>query len=73
MSSLNTISLLDDETSVTEITLLPDGRICLFGASREILNLLDKLRLTDTAFKERLAAIRAVTPEPIPAEKIPHE
>jgi hypothetical protein len=33
----------DDETNVTEIELLPDGRICLFGASREVLTVLDEL------------------------------
>ncbi len=32
----------DDETNITEITLLPDGRVFVFGLSREVLALLQK-------------------------------
>lgn len=56
---------IDDETAVTEITFLPDGRLCLFGASRQILELLGALSLNDPALDARLAALstpRAATP-----------
>ena len=33
-----------DETNITEIELLPDGRICVFGTSLEVLDLLDELQ-----------------------------
>lgn len=51
--------LFDDETSVTEITFLPDGRCCLFGASKEIVQLLKELNLVDQGLTRRLAAIQA--------------
>ena len=50
--------LWDDETAVTEITFLPDGRICLFGASRQVLELLGSLELGDPSLDSRLAALR---------------
>ena len=51
-------NLCDDETAITEITFLPDGRLCLFGASREVLELLGSLDLGDAALEIRLAAAR---------------
>lgn len=50
----------DDETAITEITLLPDGRLCLFGASGPVLELLADLRLGDESLHLRLAALRSV-------------
>lgn len=50
--------LSDDETAITELTFLPDGRICLFGASREVLELLGSLQLGDAALDSRLAALK---------------
>ena len=50
--------LIGGETAITEIMFLPDGRLCLFGASREMLELLDSLNLGDAALNSRLAAIR---------------
>ena len=34
----------DDETNITEIELLPDGRIYVFGTSLEVLEVLDDLQ-----------------------------
>lgn len=48
----------DGESAVSEMTFLPDGRICLFGASRELLELLSSLNLGDASLDIRLAAIR---------------
>ncbi|HEV3007183.1 MAG TPA: hypothetical protein VGX78_22125 [Pirellulales bacterium] len=50
----------DDETRTTEITILPDGRICLFGASRAVLEILGEMRLGDAALDQRLAYLRAL-------------
>lgn len=33
-----------DETNITDIELLLDGRICVFGTSLEVLELLDELQ-----------------------------
>lgn len=54
--------LCDEETAITEITFLPDGRLCLFGASREILELMGSLQLGDTSLDSRLAALRTTQP-----------
>jgi hypothetical protein len=48
----------DDETRTSEITILPDGRICLFGASRELLELLGDMDLGDPTLDQRLAYLR---------------
>ena len=49
----------DDETNVTDIQLLPDGRICVFGTSEEVLEVLDELQGgQDPAVARRLEASR---------------
>jgi len=50
----------EDETRTTEITILPDGRICLFGASREVLELLGEMDLGDPALDQRLGYLRSL-------------
>ena len=61
----------DDETNVTEIELLPDGRICVFGTSLEVLELLDGLQCgADGSVSERLDALRKIAddePQEVPA------
>jgi hypothetical protein len=57
--------LCDEETAMTEITFLPDGRLCLFGASREILELMSSLQLGDTSLDSRLAALRTPPQPPV--------
>ncbi len=49
-----TLMELDDETAVSEITILPDGRVFVLGASRQVLEILEVLSPKDTAIKERL-------------------
>lgn len=63
--------ILDDESSVTEISFLPDGRICLFGASREVLELLGRLNLNDPVLEQHLAALHSVTSKSAPTQDIP--
>ncbi|MCC6493425.1 MAG: hypothetical protein IT424_10420 [Pirellulales bacterium] len=47
----------DDETNLTEIELLSDGRICVFGTSRPVLEILDDLAAgQDEGVRRRLRA-----------------
>jgi hypothetical protein len=48
----------DDETAITEINLLRDGRICVFGSSREVLEILESLEFGDPALSARVAHLR---------------
>jgi hypothetical protein len=45
--------LFDDETSLTEITIAPDGRLFVFGASCQVLEALNQLAFVDTFLEER--------------------
>ena len=44
----------DDETAMSEITILPDGRVFVLGASLQVLEILEVLSPEDAALKERL-------------------
>lgn len=51
--------LAADETNITDIELLPDGRICVFGTSLEVLDLLDELQGgLDESIRRRVEASR---------------
>lgn len=43
-----------DETMVTDITLMPDGRVYVFGTSRAVLELLAELDPTDGHVRQLL-------------------
>ena len=43
-----------DETAVTEIRIAPDGRMRIFGLSRELLALLCETGLADESLRQRL-------------------
>lgn len=49
----------DDETAVSEITILPDGRIFVLGASRPVLEILAVLGPEDAGLKRRLEHLGA--------------
>jgi hypothetical protein len=52
----------DDETNVTDIELLPDGRVCVFGTSIEVLEVLDQLQGgADSSLSARLQPWRKAT------------
>jgi hypothetical protein len=61
----------EDETNITDIDLLPDGRICVFGTSVEVLEVLDRLQCgADDAINARLDSMRPAhgdKPRPIAA------
>ncbi len=45
----------DDETNITDLELLPDGRIFIFGASLEVLQILDGIQCSsDGVLSSRL-------------------
>ncbi len=49
---------LEDESSISEINILADGRICIFGASPQVLEILDAIPLGDPALRHRVEALR---------------
>lgn len=49
-----------DETLITEITIQPDGRVYVFGTSREILEVLAELRPDDPKVCRLLGRIRTL-------------
>lgn len=53
----------DEEARISEISILPDGRICVFGLSREVIALLGDLSFTDPALDERIEHLRALEAE----------
>ena len=52
-------AIADDETRVSEITILPDGRICIFGMSRQLLEILDEWDLRGPDVRQRVDHLRA--------------
>ena len=48
----------DDEANITEIEILPDGRICVFGTSVSVIDVVSSLAVLDDRLQERLLAIR---------------
>lgn len=49
---------LFDETSVTEITIAPDGRIFAFGTSDRVLEILGELAPADVLLQQRIAGLK---------------
>jgi hypothetical protein len=50
-----------DETAVTDITIGPDGRLYIFGASTPVLEALEAAGLADEKLRRRLDRLRAVS------------
>ena len=50
----------EDEADISEISILPDGRICVFGASRQVMEALAVLNPDDPAFCRRIMRVRGV-------------
>ena len=48
----------DEETNITDLELLPDGRIFVFGASREVLQILEDIQCaSDGVLSSRLGSV----------------
>jgi hypothetical protein len=50
-------NFISDETSVSEITIQPDGRLFVFGASEGLLRLLAELGWADDGLQRRLNSL----------------
>ena len=50
----------DEETSITDIEIGADGRIYVFGASREVLEMLKEIGFTDKHLQARLDALSQI-------------
>jgi hypothetical protein len=53
-----------DERDLTELEIGPDGRVYLFGASPEVLRILDRLRVRDDALDGRLRVVEEAASQP---------
>ena len=53
-------SLLQDETTITDITIQPDGRLYVFGASRDVTTMLGELCPNDPRLQRMLDHLRAL-------------
>ena len=53
----------NDELNITELELLPDGRVFVFGASREVLSILNEIQCSsDSRLPARLSHEQAISP-----------
>ena len=50
----------EDEAAIGEINILSDGRICIFGTSLPILEMLEAIPLGDPALRRRIATLHMV-------------
>ena len=46
------------ESAISEINILPDGRVCVFGALQGVLEILDAIPLDDSALQRRIECLR---------------
>lgn len=54
----------DDEVNITDIELLPDGRIYVFGTSLEVLDVLDELQNgRDDVVRRRIESQQMLQPQ----------
>jgi hypothetical protein len=60
--------ILLDQTTVTDITIRPDGRIFLFGTSRQILEVMEQLNPQSPVVRQVLDHIRTEKVQAIPHE-----
>ncbi len=57
----------EEDASISEINILPDGRVCLFGASQQVLEVLDAIPLGDPALRTRIDCLHAAESAPAAA------
>jgi hypothetical protein len=62
MSTIQTEKLaeevVEEESLLTELTIMPDGRVYVFGASRRMLDVLESLQPDDSRIATLLAHVR---------------
>jgi hypothetical protein len=55
---------ITDETTMTEITVHPDGRVCIFGTSRQVLDVLIGLNPHSSKLNRLLDHVRRIESAP---------
>jgi hypothetical protein len=50
--------IFDEEKDVTEVSIAPDGRIFVFGISRQMLEICEKLNFNSPDLEKRLIGLR---------------
>jgi len=58
------VTIDEGETSISEISIAPNGRIYVFGASYEVLQLLEGLASRDSELLVRMAHLRSLAGSP---------
>jgi hypothetical protein len=48
----------EDESSISDIDILPDGRLCVFGASQPLLEALEAVAAGDPDLRNRIDSLR---------------
>jgi hypothetical protein len=51
-------TIIQEETSITEISIAPDGRIFIFGLSRPILEMCAELNPSSQDMQQRIECLR---------------
>lgn len=51
---------IKDETTLTEITIQPDGRVYIFGTSRQVLDILVDLNPHSPWLKQLMGQVRSI-------------
>lgn len=54
------IEMTDNENTMTELSIAPDGRVFVFGTSRPVLELLEALQPNDAKLCRLLQHVRAL-------------
>ncbi|HTV47446.1 MAG TPA: hypothetical protein VMG59_03275 [Phycisphaerae bacterium] len=52
------VNLIEDETTMTEITIQPDGRVYIFGTSRQVLDILVDLDPRSERLRRLLSEVK---------------
>jgi hypothetical protein len=55
----------EDEAAISEINILPDGRVCVFGASQQVLAALGAIPLDDAALQDRIECLHRGSVSPV--------
>jgi len=59
------MSTVRDESAITEISIAPDGRVYVFGASAEVLEVMAGIAPGDRLLAQRIRHARGTAAEPL--------
>jgi hypothetical protein len=55
-------TIVQEETTITEITIAPDGRVFIFGLSRPVLEMCAELNLSSHDLQQRIECLHPESP-----------